>query len=182
MDKFAKELSFYSAYHQEHTNVWIHVFGVPLISFTAFVPASWLQLFEVGGLPITAATVFYFGTILYYFTLDRLFASIAALLYGALLIAAYQVSSLGYGIGSAVFVTGQVIGWSAQIYGHLHFERNRPAFLENVFQSFVSAPLFIIADVCFHLGLKKDLQARVTQVLADTGRLRVDVQASSSSA
>ena len=40
MNKFAQEMAFYSAYHQESTNVWIHVFGVPLITFTAFAGCS----------------------------------------------------------------------------------------------------------------------------------------------
>jgi len=172
MTHFAREMAFYSAYHQERTNVWIHVFGVPLIIFSAFTPLAAVQLLEVGGFPITLALLYFLGTSLYYLSLDRLMGGIAVLLYGALCWAAHGVAAMGTTEIIATFLTGQVLGWSSQIFGHLHFEKNRPAFYENLFHSFVSAPIFVIADVLFHLGIKKELQREVTLILTDTGRLR----------
>lgn len=172
MSRFSKEMAFYSAYHQETTNIWIHVVGVPIITFSAFVPLSWLGLFELGGVPITAATLLYLYSAQYYLRTDWLFGSIATVFYGVLLFAAHQAAALGYLAGGLIFAAGQIFGWTTQIYGHLHFEKNRPAFFESIHQSFISAPLFIIADVLFHFGARPELQQAVRQELADTGRLR----------
>lgn len=172
MQKFVEEMSFYTAYHQEHTNIWIHVFGVPLITFTAFVPLTWLQFFEVGGVPITAATALYLYSVIYYLRTHLVFGLTATALYGGLLLLAHQVGSMSLMTGVLVFLAGQIIGWTAQIYGHLHFERNRPAFLDSVYQSFISAPLFVIADVYFHFGYGPDLQAKIRDALAAKGQLR----------
>lgn len=172
MTNFAREMAFYSAYHQERTNVWIHVFGVPVIIFSAFVPLAWVQLLEVGDYTLTLATLYFLGTSLYYLSLDRLMGSLAVLLYGALCWAAHYAAAQGVAATVGTFLAGQIVGWSIQIYGHLHFEKNRPAFYENIFHSFVSAPIFVIADVLFHFGIKQDLQREVALILADTGRLR----------
>ncbi|MGJ8671225.1 MAG: DUF962 domain-containing protein [Oceanococcus sp.] len=172
MSSFAKEMSFYTAYHQEHTNVWIHVFGVPLITFTAFIPLAWLELFQLGGVPITAATALYLYSVQYYLRTDLLFGGIATVLYGALLYAAHLAAAQGYAVGWALFAAGQIVGWTSQIYGHLHYEGNKPAFFESIYQSFISAPLFIIADLCFHFGLRRELQQEIHQELIDSSRLR----------
>ena len=57
----------------------------------------------------------------------------------------------------------------AQIYGHYVFEKSKPAFLDNLFQALVSAPLFVVADVFFELGLRKDLEEQVKNVLKERG-------------
>ncbi len=172
MSSFAREMAFYTAYHQENTNVWIHVFGVPLITFTAFVPLAWLELFSVGGVSITAATLLYLYSVQYYLRTDLLFGGIATLLYGALLYAAHLAAAQGYAAGIAIFAAGQIIGWTSQIYGHLHYEGNKPAFFESIYQSFISAPLFIIADLCFHFGIKSELQDEIHKELVNSGKLR----------
>lgn len=172
MSNFAREMSFYTAYHQQSTNVWIHVFGVPLITFTAFIPLHWLSLFSLGGIEITAAVLLYAYSVQYYLRTDLLLGVIATALYGALLYFAGQIAALDTGIALAIFGAGQIIAWSAQIFGHVHYEDNRPAFFENLHQAFISAPLFIIADVLFHFGIKQELQRAVNAELAATGQLR----------
>lgn len=175
MSTFSKEMAFYTAYHQESTNIWIHVFGVPLITFSVFVPLHWLA-FDMAGLTISAATLLYLYSVQYYLRTDLLFGTVATALYGVLLYAAHHAAQLGYLPGIAIFAAGQIIGWTSQIWGHLHFEKNRPAFFENIYQSFISAPLFIVADVFFHLGLRRDLQQDIQRELAASGRLREDLQ------
>ena len=59
MSHFAQKMAFYSAYHQEPTNIWIHVAGVPTITFSAFVALSTLPLANLNGVVITAASVMY---------------------------------------------------------------------------------------------------------------------------
>ncbi len=172
MSKFAQEMAFYSAYHQEPTNVWIHVLGVPLITLSAFAPLAMVELARIQGMPLTMATLVLAGSLLYYLRLDRAMGLIAVAVYGSLCWLAHEIAALGWGPVLTVFAVGQIVGWGAQIWGHLHFERNRPAFFESLFHSLVSAPLFVIADVLFHLGFKRDLQQEVAQILVDKGQYR----------
>lgn len=171
--RFAKEMSFYSAYHQEHRNIMIHVVGVPLISFSLLVVLSWVNLFQVGGFHVTLAMAFVAAILVYYFTLDLMFATVATVVFGGLLFAAHQVSFLGSTVGWSIFAGAQIFGWGTQFYGHFAFEKSRPALFDNLFQAVVSAPLFVVADVFFELGFRKDLEAQVKQILKEQGKLKV---------
>ncbi|NCN08635.1 MAG: DUF962 domain-containing protein [Leptospira sp.] len=168
--RFAREMAFYSAYHQEKRNVWIHVLGVPTISFSLLLVLSWVPLFSIEGFQVTlamAAAVLVLG---YYFTLDFIFSSVATILFGTIL---YFANSLSTTLDSttvwSIFAGGQILGWGTQIYGHYVFEKSRPAFLDNLFQALVSAPLFVVADVFFELGLRKNLEEDIKAILKERG-------------
>jgi uncharacterized membrane protein YGL010W len=165
-------MAFYSAYHQEHRNVMIHVVGVPMISFSLLVVLSWVNLFQIGGFSVTLAMVFAAAVVLYYYSLDVIFALAATILFGGLLVAAHYVSFLGATVGWTIFAVAQLSGWSSQFYGHFVFEKSRPALFDNLFQAVVSAPLFVIADVFFELGFRKHLEAQIKQVLKEQGKLK----------
>ncbi|WP_411822304.1 DUF962 domain-containing protein [Leptospira sp. 'Mane'] len=169
--RFAKEMAFYSAYHQEKRNVWIHVIGVPMITFTLFLVLSRYSLIELQGFDITAATVFVVAVLAYYFTLDFLFAFTATLLFGGLyLLAQYITVTLSSDLAWTIFGLGQLVGWGAQFYGHFIFEKSRPALFDNLFQAMVSAPLFVIADVYFELGYRLDLKNAIEKELKEKGK------------
>lgn len=173
MQSFAKEMSFYAAYHQEHRNVAIHVVGVPLISYSVLIPMSWLHLYTfAGGFALTLAMLFTAAILAYYFVLDAGFAAGATLLYAAMLALAHYTATLGYGVGMVVFAIAFVGGWAAQFYGHYAFEKKRPALFDNLFQALFSAPIFVVADVYFKLGLRKDVEEEVKSHLAADGNLR----------
>lgn len=59
----------------------------------------------------------------------------------------------------AVAATVFVLGWALQLLGH-RLEGNRPALLTNLAQILV-APLFLVAEMGFALGLRRDLRATV---------------------
>ncbi len=168
--RFAKEMAFYSAYHQEKRNVWIHVLGVPTISFTLFLVLSRFQLFEVAGVGISASLLFVVGVLLYYFSLDFIFALTTSVLFGALFVLAeYLTKTMTPEIAWSLFGIGQVVGWGAQFYGHFVFEKSRPALFDNLFQALVSAPLFVVADVYFELGYRTDLKLAIENELKNRG-------------
>jgi uncharacterized membrane protein YGL010W len=171
--RFAKEMAFYSAYHQEHRNIMIHVIGVPMISFSLLVVLSWVNLFQISGFSITLAMVFTAVLLLYYFTLDVYFAAVSTVLFGSLLALAHYISFMGPTVGWTIFAAAQITGWGAQFYGHFAFEKSRPALFDNLFQALVSAPIFVVADVHFELGFRKDLEARVREILKEQGKLKV---------
>lgn len=171
--RFAQEMAFYSAYHQERRNILIHVFGVPMISFTLLLVMSWVPLFAVAGFTVTLAMVFAVAVLLYYATLDIPLALATALVFGLLLALAHALSlRVDSATGWLIFAVAQVLGWGAQFYGHFIFEKDRPALFDNLFQALVSAPLFVVADVFFELGLRKELEAQVKQVLKERGKLK----------
>ncbi|MDF3821083.1 DUF962 domain-containing protein [Leptospira sp. 96542] len=168
--RFAKEMAFYSAYHQEKRNVWVHVLGVPTITFTLFIVLSRFSLFTIEGFPITASLVFVVGVLAYYFSLDLLFASIATVIFGALFVCAEWITvQLPASTAWTIFGVGQVIGWGSQFYGHFIFEKSRPALFDNLFQALVSAPLFVVADVVFEMGYRLDLKKAVEDELKQKG-------------
>ena len=168
--RFAKEMAFYSAYHQEKRNVLIHVLGVPTITFTLFVVLSRFSLFEYNGFHVSASLVFTLAVLGYYYTLDVLFAFVATLVFGGLFVTSEWITAqLPATTAWTIFGLGQVIGWGAQFYGHFIFEKSRPALFDNLFQALVSAPLFVVADVFFELGYRLDLKAAVDNELKAKG-------------
>ena len=55
-------------------------------------------------------------------------------------------------------------GWVFQLVGHV-FEGRRPALSDNLFQIFI-APIFLVAEVFFALGLKRDVRRKIEERLA----------------
>jgi len=51
-----------------------------------------------------------------------------------------------------------------QLVGHV-FEGRRPALSDNLFQIFI-APIFLVAEVFFALGLKRDVRRKIEERLA----------------
>ncbi len=110
--RFAQEMAFYSAYHQERRNILIHVFGVPMISFTLLLVMSWVPLFAVAGFTVTLAMVFAVAVLLYYATLDIPLALATALVFGLLLALAHALSlRVDSATGWLIFAVAQVLGW-----------------------------------------------------------------------
>ncbi|MBU43666.1 MAG: hypothetical protein CMN76_10630 [Spirochaetaceae bacterium] len=171
--RFAKQMAFYSAYHQEKRNILIHVVGVPTITFSVLLVLSWIKLFSFQGMPVTVAMVFTAAVLLYYFTLDFVFALTSTILFGSLLAAAHYLSlHVDPTTGWIIFGTAQVLGWGTQFYGHFVFEKDRPALFDNLFQALISAPIFVVADVFFELGLRTHLEEQVKEILAEQGKLK----------
>lgn len=156
MKPFEQEMAFYTAYHQEPRNVMLHVLGVPLILYASMIPLSWLVLFHLGAIPVSLALVLGVGVLVYYARLDTIFAVAATVMFVLLLWAAGATAAQGAAVGWTVFIIGQVVGWVAQIFGHQYYEGRQPAFVDNLLQALVSAPLFVIADIFFFFGLRRD--------------------------
>jgi uncharacterized membrane protein YGL010W len=148
-------MSVYAAYHRNRWNRATHFIGVPAIVFALFIPLGWIGL---GG-GVTLAHVFAAAVLLYYFTLDVVIALATA---GAVLVlvgAASLAGAYGTAAGWTWFAVFFVGGWIFQLVGHV-FEGRRPALADNVLQIFV-APVFLVAEVFFMLGFKRDLRDRI---------------------
>lgn len=158
MAKLAEHMTFYAAYHRDPRNRLTHFFGVPTIVFSYLLLLSYPQV-DIAGFPVSAALVFTAVMTLYYMTLDAVIGFALGLVMVPLLYAAHLVAGMPLSVGVAAFLASFLGGWAVQLLGH-KFEGNRPALVSNVWQMFV-APLFLMAEVFFMLGLKKDVEADV---------------------
>ena len=54
--------------------------------------------------------------------------------------------------------------WAAQIYGHQVHEGRAPAFLDNLAQAFLMAPLFVLLEVMFQFGYKPEFHKKANAI------------------
>jgi uncharacterized membrane protein YGL010W len=172
MKPLAEQMAMYSAYHRDPRNRATHFVGVPLIAFSLLLPMA-LVRFPFGGFDASLAMAFTLGVLVYYFLLDRLLAVLSTVVFGAMLAyAEHLAATLSSAMLWSVFAAAFVGGWIIQLVGHV-FEGRKPALVDNFFQIFV-APLFLIAETLFALGVKRELydavEARVGAYMpASTG-------------
>jgi uncharacterized membrane protein YGL010W len=153
-------MAVYAAYHRNRWNRITHFIGVPAIIFAILIPMSWVSF----GEGVTLSHLFLGAVLAYYFLLDVPLALVTAVAVGALFLAAKLAAGTGIASGwiwSGAFFVG---GWVFQLVGHV-FEGRRPALSDNLFQIFI-APVFLVAEVFFALGLKPDLLKKIEGRLA----------------
>jgi uncharacterized membrane protein YGL010W len=153
-------MAVYAAYHRNRWNRLTHFIGVPAIIFAILIPMTWVSL----GEGVTLAHVFLGAVLAYYFLLDVPLALATTVAVGALLLAAKAAAATGVASGwiwSGAFFIG---GWIFQLVGHV-FEGRKPALADNLFQ-IVVAPIFLVAEVFFALGLKHEVRKKIEERLA----------------
>ncbi len=160
MSALARSLARYGEYHRNRRNVATHLVGIPMIVLAVMVLLSRPYLdIEQGWL--TPARVLMIPVIIFYLRLDIRFGIVMAVLLslgswaGLLVVREATATWLGWGIG--LFV----VGWIFQFVGHA-FEGRKPAFVDDI-KSLLVGPLFVVAEVAFMLGLRKQLQAEMEQ-------------------
>ncbi len=63
----------------------------------------------------------------------------------------------------AISTAIQLLAWIAQFAGHYVFEHRAPALLDNIFQAFLLAPLFVFMEFLFALGYRPALYKRTRE-------------------
>ncbi|MBM3502853.1 MAG: DUF962 domain-containing protein [Alphaproteobacteria bacterium] len=158
MKTLADQMAIYAAYHRNARNRATHFVGVPAIAFAILIPMGWVA-HDVAGIPVSLALVFTIVILAYYAILDRFIGAITVLVLAPIFVAAQWVALLEESVGLVVFAIAFVGGWIVQLIGHM-FEGRRPALVDNLFQVLI-APIFLVAEVLFALGLKRGLAADV---------------------
>ena len=164
MKTLDQQMAIYAAYHRNRWNKLTHFIGVPAIIFSILIPMNWVPV----GADLTLAHVFVGAVLAYYFLLDVPFALATTVATGALLYAAKLAAATGVASGWIWFGAFFVGGWILQLVGHV-FEGRKPALADNLFQIFV-APIFLVAEVFFALGFKRDVLEKVEARLADPAK------------
>ena len=71
-----------------------------------------------------------------------------------------------YGMTANYWAIALHVGsWIAQFVGHGKFEGRAPALLDNLFQAFFLAPLFVWMEILFALGYRPELQTRIDKLV-----------------
>jgi uncharacterized membrane protein YGL010W len=164
MKTLDQQMAIYAAYHRNRWNKLTHFIGVPAIVFAILIPLSWIPI----GDGITLAHVFVGAVLAYYFLLDVPLALATTVTTGALLGAARLAAETGFSSGWIWFGVFFAGGWILQLVGHA-FEGRKPALADNLFQIFV-APIFLVAEVFFALGFRRDLLEKMEAQLAGPAR------------
>eukprot|EP00096_Caligus_rogercresseyi_P004490 TRINITY_DN1877_c0_g1_i1.p1 TRINITY_DN1877_c0_g1~~TRINITY_DN1877_c0_g1_i1.p1 ORF type:complete len:206 (+),score=10.30 TRINITY_DN1877_c0_g1_i1:41-619(+) len=163
-----KNLVFYGSYHSNPVNIGIHLFCIwnilwsfmYLLQFTPPISDFW------GCDNVVENYAFYiFSLYMVVFLLTDIWAGLIG---SALIVGIYFVTLGSVQNGATIagfngwnFALGVHVGaWILQFIGHGVFERRAPALLDNVFQAFITAPLFVLLEVMFYFGYKKDLYQR----------------------
>ena len=77
-----------------------------------------------------------------------------------------QVSSDAHVQGFPIWkvaLTIHVVAWILQFIGHGVFEGRAPALLDSLDQALLTAPLFVLLEIFFFFGYRKDLHAKMMQ-------------------
>jgi uncharacterized membrane protein YGL010W len=156
MKSLQEQMAAYSGYHQNFWNKLTHFLGVPMVVFSLFVPLGWFRFDPMPEWPLTGATLFFLGTLIYYFRLDALVALMVIPITVTLLYFADLAAQLPFMESFTVFGATFVGGWVIQLIGHV-IEGKRPALADNLMQIF-NAPLFLNVEVLLFLGFRKDLR------------------------
>jgi len=156
---FERQMAMYTTYHRDWRNRLTHFFGVPAIIFGLMV-AMGLWRWHIGGYDLSLAVAFTLAVFVLWLVMDvgialPLIVALVPMLALAEYIARRADSMTAWTV-VAVFFVG---GWVLQLLGHV-YEGRKPALVDNLFQIFV-APMFLVAEPIFALGLRRRLHDRV---------------------
>lgn len=154
MKTITDHLANYAAYHRDRRNILTHLVGIPMIVVAIEILLSrpaWL----IGDITLSPAIIISAVAALFYLKLDVALGVIMTVLLTLTVWLASHVALLPtaqwliWGIG--LFV----VGWIFQFIGH-YFEGRKPAFVDDI-MGLAIGPLFVVAEVVFFLGAKKQL-------------------------
>ncbi|WP_459206571.1 Mpo1 family 2-hydroxy fatty acid dioxygenase [Pseudomonas sp. MLB6B] len=161
MKTLVDHLSQYAGYHRDRRNLFSHFLGIPLIVLAVAILLSRPGV-SAAGLWLSPALLAVLGAALFYLRLDRRFGLAMSVLLGLCLWAgqalARQRTGLWLGSGVGLFV----LGWAIQFVGH-YFEGRKPAFVDDL-SGLIVGPLFVVAEVAFMLGWRREVQHAVEAV------------------
>lgn len=151
----------YASAHQHPFNVAVHMIGIPTIMLGVFIVFSWAG-FEVGGVRVNGAHLATLILLVFYLSLDVVFA-LVFLLY------AVPVAWLASAIGAEPLATSGFVaaaaffgGYAAQFIGHA-VEKSAPVILKHPVQANLAAPFFTVVEIFKILGMREDMFDEVQQ-------------------
>jgi uncharacterized membrane protein YGL010W len=178
---------FYASYHDNSVNQWIHIVCVPLLILTGLVMLCFTPNLVDGTVNIKGTLPGVVGQFLpdenvYEMNWAMLIASIyctyyavvelpgvagllaSAMVFSGYVYATFLVATLGAEVWNVALYT-HIVCWVAQFAGHGVWEGRSPALLDNLFQAFMMAPLFVLMEVLFMFGYRQDFREKVQRAV-----------------
>lgn len=159
-----KQYLFYRGYHKNPVNQLLHIFSIPLLVITISIWGQYLNFTKPNWynitLPLNLTTLLVSFYSLYYLILNIYLGLVMSiLLFANHLITYYLYLNVPYLWIIAIVV--HIFSWFIQIMGHTVYEKNKPAFLTGLIQSFLMAPMFVLLEIFFKFGFFKDLEKKI---------------------
>ncbi|MFI7868330.1 DUF962 domain-containing protein [Ectopseudomonas khazarica] len=165
MKTLVDHLAQYAAYHRDRRNIASHFIGIPMIVLAVAVLLS-RPGFALFGLWLAPATLVALAAALFYLRLDTRFGLVMSLLLALCLWAAAGLALAGTALWLSAGLGLFVVGWVIQFVGH-YYEGRKPAFVDDVMGLMVG-PLFVVAELAFLLGLRKEVEHAVVGIAGPT--------------
>ncbi|NNA02613.1 DUF962 domain-containing protein [Pseudomonas lundensis] len=156
MKTLVEHLSQYAAYHRDTRNILSHFVGIPLIVIAVATLLSRPQ-----WTAISPALVLMVASAVFYLRLERRLGLLMTVLMGLAVWLGYRLAALSTGLWLGWGVGLFVLGWVIQFVGH-YYEGRKPAFIDDV-TGLIVGPLFVVVELGFLLGWRKDLQQAIEQ-------------------
>ena len=167
--------AFYASYHHNPVNQIIHFICIwpifwtfmLMLSYTKpidsldFVSEQLPEGYEVNICLILAAMYFVYYLLI---ELPGIAGPIAAALVAFSYVSTHYVREL-YPDSWKIAAVINIVAWLLQFYGHGVHEGRSPALLDNLFQAFMMAPLFVVMENLFKLGYRPNFQKRMKAVV-----------------
>lgn len=161
MKTLVDQLSQYAKYHRDHKNILTHYVGVPMIMWAVVILLARLAWGSVAGVPVSLALLVAVAAAVYYWRLDARYGMVMSLILAAMLALAVPIAAQSTALWLAWGLGLFVVGWVIQFVGH-YYEGRKPAFMDDIV-GLVIGPLFVVAELGFAMGLRKEVQAAIQE-------------------
>ena len=162
MKTIVEHLAQYAAYHRNRKNVATHLIGIPMIVVAILTLLS-RPVLLMEFMIITTASIAVFLSIIFYVRLDIPLGLLMTVLLWFALAAGRYFAAMPTELWLSWAIGLFVVGWVFQFIGH-YFEGRKPAFVDDI-MGLAVGPLFVVTEVVFMLGLRKELKADVERQL-----------------
>lgn len=164
MKTLIEQMSMYAAYHREPTNKAIHFLFVPLIVWSGMGLIRQTGSWPLGPFDVSLTLLIALALLAYYLRLDFPLGVAMVFLFTFFLVTVEQAHDALGNRSWMLFLAIFAGSWMAQLVGHAAFEHRKPALADNLWQVFV-APIFVMAEWAFALGLRRQLHEQVERGL-----------------
>ena len=161
-DSLTAILASYGGFHRDPRNRLTHYLGVPAIIYSVLIPLS-LSVHTFAGKPVALDRMLVAAAAVGYLFLDVPLGLTLSAILALLAVAAEATGKAGNTVALSAAAAVFALGWALQLLGH-RLEGNRPALLTNLAQILV-APLYLVAELAFALGLRRGLRAAIQRRL-----------------
>jgi uncharacterized membrane protein YGL010W len=144
----------YKQYHKNNVNINIHKVFVPVLLASAYSLLPEISLY---------VNMFYTTNYILFDVFSK--KSVYSAVY---LQAIYGVGILFETFSYNQLLTIHGLSWILQIIGHAFFEKNSPAFLDNLYDSFLFAPYFVFLETFYPDSFKESNKCKINIIVEKT--------------